>query len=163
VSRFDYFLGKLGVIAALVGMAAIGPAVLAYVIGVCCSLDLSVVKDTYPVLLASIAYGLLLTLSMGTFMLALSSLTQRSLYVGIAWAGTWIISGAVGSLLTTIHHEGVSHGLFEEFMTRWLAENPPPPGVRLYPYGPQVEWRAHADGKYGQRLAGISPDHEEEG
>src|SRR5205085_60244 len=39
LGRVDYFLGKLGVIAALVGAVAVVPAVFAYVLGVCFSLD----------------------------------------------------------------------------------------------------------------------------
>src|SRR5262249_3697055 len=59
LTRLDYFVGKLGVIAALVAAVAIVPAVLAYIIGICFSLDLGVVKDTYPVLLGSIGYGMI--------------------------------------------------------------------------------------------------------
>ena len=47
VTRFDYFLGKLGVIAALVAAVAVVPAAVAYVLGVCFSLDLTVVRDTW--------------------------------------------------------------------------------------------------------------------
>src|SRR5262245_42803006 len=42
LTRLDYFLGKLGVIGVLVAAVAVVPAVLAYVIGVCFSRDLSV-------------------------------------------------------------------------------------------------------------------------
>jgi ABC-2 type transport system permease protein len=131
LNRLDYFLGKLGVIGTLVAWVAVGPAVFAYVVGVCFSLDLSVVKDTYPLLLASVAYGLVVTLSAGTLILALSSLTRRSLYVGIAWAGLWVISGSVATILTAIHGESVRRGVYQEEMTRWLEENPPPPGVQM--------------------------------
>ena len=44
--RFDYFLGKLGVIGFFLGAVAIVPAVVAYVLGVVFSLDLGVVRDT---------------------------------------------------------------------------------------------------------------------
>lgn len=46
VTRLDYFLGKLGVIAALVAAVAVLPAVVAYVLGVCFSLNLTVVRVT---------------------------------------------------------------------------------------------------------------------
>jgi ABC-2 type transport system permease protein len=59
------------------------------------------------VLFASVAYGLVITLSVGTLMLALSSLTARSLYVGIAWAGLWLISGSVSSIMTEIHRDNL--------------------------------------------------------
>src|SRR5207245_8204448 len=105
LSRLDYFLGKLGIIGYLVGAIAIAPAAVAYVVGVCFSLDLSVVKDTYHVLLASVAYGLIITLSVGTLILALSSLSRRSMYVGITWAGFWIITSITGLILSTWHRE----------------------------------------------------------
>ena len=82
-------------------MAAVAvlPAVAAYVLGVCFSLDLSVIRDTWRLLPASILYGLVIVVSAGTLMLALSSLSRRSLYVGIAWVGLWIISSAVAGVL----------------------------------------------------------------
>jgi hypothetical protein len=144
LTRLDYFLGKLGVIAALVGAVAVGPALLAYVIGICFSLDVSVVPDTLGVLLASVAYGLVITLSAGTLILALSSLTRRSLYVGIAWAGLWIISGSVGTILVGIHQESVSRDIRQNEMALWLEENPPPPGVQMhgiFPAYPGLEWQ----------------------
>lgn len=167
LTRLDYFLGKLGVIGALVASVAVGPAVFAYVVGVCFCLDLSVVKDTYSVLLASVAYGLVITLSAGTLMLALSSLTRRSLYVGITWAGLWIISGMVGGMLTTIHTESVHREIWGREKNRWLDEHPPPPGARIdkmpngerYPVmktNPNPRTR-----KY--ELAGLRPEQEQEG
>ena len=99
LTRLDYFLGKLGVIAALVAAVAVVPAVAAYVLGVCFSLDLGVIRDTWRLLPASILYGLVIVVSAGTLMLALSSLSRRSLYVGIAWVGLWVISSAVAGVL----------------------------------------------------------------
>ena len=131
LNRFDYFLGKLGVIGVLVASVAVVPAVFAYVVGLCFSFDANVIKDTWTVLLASVAYGLVVTVSAGTLILAMSSLTRRSLYVGIAWAGFWIISGSVGSSLTGIHRDSVTQGLYADEMERWVAANPPPPGVQV--------------------------------
>src|SRR5260370_34049147 len=92
--RLSYFMGNLGVIGALVSAVAVGTAVFADVIGVCFSLDFSVVKDTYRILLGSIAYGVIITLSVGTLMLALSSLSRRSLYVGLLFFGLgWVRFG----------------------------------------------------------------------
>jgi hypothetical protein len=141
LTRLDYFLGKLGVIGALVGAVAVGPAAIAYVLGVCFSLDLSVVKDTYGVLLASVAYGLVITLSTGTLILALSSLTRRSLYVGIAWAGLWIISGSVGTIMTGIHRDSSRRGMLQEEMAHWVEKHPPPPGVQMHGPYPIRNWR----------------------
>jgi ABC-2 type transport system permease protein len=103
LTRLDYFMGKLGVIGALVAGVAVIPAVFAYIIGVCFSLDLKVVKDTYRVLLGSIAYGVVITLSVGMLMLALSTLSRRSVYVALMWFGIWWISSAVSLILTGFH------------------------------------------------------------
>jgi ABC-2 type transport system permease protein len=98
--RSDYFIGKLGVIGVYLAAVAIVPAVLAYALGVCFSLDLGVVKDTFRILMASVGYGLVVVLSAGTLMLALSSLSRSSLYVGAAWVGIWLVSNALGGILT---------------------------------------------------------------
>jgi ABC-2 type transport system permease protein len=98
--RFDYFVGKLGVIAVYVGAVAISPALIAYVLGIAFSLDLSVVKDTIRILAASVAYGLVIVFSVGTLMLALSSLSRKSRYFGAMWLGLWLISSAVSAALT---------------------------------------------------------------
>ena len=64
-------------------LVAVVPAAAAYVLGVCFSLDLTVIRDTWRLLPGSILYGLVIVVSAGTIMLALSSLSRRSLYVGI--------------------------------------------------------------------------------
>jgi ABC-type transport system involved in multi-copper enzyme maturation permease subunit len=140
LTRLDYFMGKLGVIGALIAMVAVGPAVFAYVVGVCFSLDLSVVKDTYMVLLGSIAYGVVVTLTVGTMILAMSSLSSRSLYVGIAWAGLCLISLAVSSILTGMNRQSATVGMMQREMRDWVAEHPPPPGVRMMGHYPQTKW-----------------------
>jgi ABC-2 type transport system permease protein len=116
LTRFDYFLGKLGVIGFFLGMVAIVPAVLAYVLGLLFSLDLSVVKDTWRLLAASIVYGLVIVVSAGTLMLALSSLSRSSRYVGLFWVGIWIISGAVGTILGNMHEESARRQVFNAQM-----------------------------------------------
>jgi ABC-2 type transport system permease protein len=121
LTRLDYFLGKLGVIAALVAAVAVVPAVFAYLVGVIFSLDLGVVADTYPVLLGSAAYGVLITLSAGTFMLALSSLSRRSLYVGIAWFGVWWVSNGVAGMLTGLQMESVRRDLLQQELEKARA------------------------------------------
>jgi hypothetical protein len=164
LTRFDYFLGKLGVIGALVASVAVVPAVVAYVVGIFFCLDLSVVKDTYPVLLGSVAYGLVITLSAGTLILALSSLTRRTLYVGITWAGLWLISAAVGGILSTIHGESLRLEIHATEMNRWLDEHPPPPGTQMNRGGNWSHPVLKPNPKTGRyQLAGLQPNQEKEG
>jgi hypothetical protein len=123
----------------LVASVAVAPAVCAYVVGVCFSLDLGVVRDTYQVLPASVAYGLIITLSVGSLMLALSSLTRRSFYVGITWVGLWIISASVAAAMIGMHQQTARRAAQEADLAHWLAEHPPPPGVRMNGLYPTIE------------------------
>jgi ABC-2 type transport system permease protein len=98
--RLDYFLGKLGVIAAFLGVVSIVPAVVAYALGVAFSFELSVLRDTLPILLGALAYGVIIVVSAGTLMLAISSLTRNSRFVAALWVGLWIVSGIASNVLT---------------------------------------------------------------
>ncbi|MHB1422527.1 MAG: ABC transporter permease [Gemmataceae bacterium] len=164
LTRLDYFLGKLGVIGALVLSVAVGPALFAYLVGLCFCLDLSAVKDTYTVLLGSLAYGLIITLSAGTLILALSSLTKRSLYVGITWAGLWIISSVVAQTMTDIHRQSLQRELEVQEMNRWMAENPLPEGAQTSQHGGRTYPSMRIDPKTHKRqLIGLRPDREAAG
>jgi ABC-2 type transport system permease protein len=96
--RFDYFMGKLGVIAVFLAAVAIVPAVLAYLLGVIFSLDLSIVPETVRYLAASILYGLVVVVSAGMLVLALSSLSRNSRYVGMFWVGLWMLSDMLAGM-----------------------------------------------------------------
>jgi ABC-2 type transport system permease protein len=99
VRRLDYLAGKLGVIAAFVGIVMIVPVLLAYGLGLGFSLDPNVLGDTWRVLAASLAYGAIVVLSSGTLMLAVSSLSRNSRYVGVIWVGIWVVSGVASTVL----------------------------------------------------------------
>jgi ABC-2 type transport system permease protein len=103
--RIDYFLGKLGVIGAFIGMVMIVPSLIAYVLGLLFSLDLSIIKDTFGLLLCAIAYGVLIAVASGLLMLALSSLSRNSRYVGLFWIGLLIMSSTVAGILNLIDME----------------------------------------------------------
>jgi ABC-2 type transport system permease protein len=100
--RIDYFLGKLGIIVAFLGMVMIVPAVTAYILGMLFSLDITILRDTFPILLASIAYGLIISVSAGLLVLAMSALSRNSRYVALAWVAIWFVSGITASILQQI-------------------------------------------------------------
>lgn len=107
--RIDYFVGKLGVIVALLGAIMIVPSVIAYVLGMLFSLDITILRDTFGILLAAIAYGLVVSISAGTLILALSSLSRNSRYVALMWVGMWIVTGAVSTVLHIAYDEDLDH------------------------------------------------------
>jgi len=85
--RIDYFLGKLGIIAVFLAMVVVLPAVVAYGLGLLFSLDITIIRDTFKLLLASVAYGLVIAVSAGLLVLALSSLSRSSRYTALFWLG----------------------------------------------------------------------------
>lgn len=103
--RMDYFVGKLGVIVALLSAVMIVPCIVAYVLGLLFSLDITIVRDTSRILLASITYGLVIAISAGMLMLALSSLSRNSRYVALFWMAIWILTGILSLVLMQIEHE----------------------------------------------------------
>jgi ABC-2 type transport system permease protein len=100
--RVDYFLGKLGIIAAFLAMVVILPSVVAYGLGLLFSLDITIIRDTFEVLLASIAYGLVIAVSAGLLMLALSSLSRSSRYTALFWLGFCLVGVSLAFVLTQI-------------------------------------------------------------
>ena len=102
VRRFEYFLGKLGVIAVYLSVVTILPVLLAFVLGFGFSLDPTVIRDTARILVASLAYGAIVVVSAGTLMLAFSSLSRNSRYVGAMWLGFWLVGNLGSGVLTQI-------------------------------------------------------------
>lgn len=100
LTRLDYFAGKLATIAAFLAAVMIVPAVLTYGIGLAFSLDYRMVADTYRIVPACIAYGLVVVLVGGLFMLAISSLSRKSLGVAMTWIGLWLVGSFVTMPLT---------------------------------------------------------------
>jgi ABC-2 type transport system permease protein len=126
--RLDYLFGKLGVIGFFLAGVVILPAIFAYILGVGFSFQLSIIQETYRLLGASVLYGMIIAVSAGTFMLALSSLSRRSIYVGMTWLGFWIVTTTLAGLLTVIYRETIFSQFRNEAMTAWRKDNPPPEG-----------------------------------
>jgi ABC-2 type transport system permease protein len=120
--RTDYFLGKLGVIVALLGAVIIVPSFVAYVLGLLFSLDITILRDTSGILLASVTYGLVIAVSAGMLMLALSSLSRNSRYVALLWMGIWILTSTVSLVLVTIHQEQRQHEAGVRSRVFWADE-----------------------------------------
>lgn len=97
--RFDYFLGKWGIIAFFLSLVTTGPVILGYLLAVALSLDATIVRDTWHIFVGAVVWSIVVMLSSGTLMLAISSLSRNSRYVSIIFAAFWLVlstaSGAV--------------------------------------------------------------------
>ncbi len=105
ITRFEYFLGKFGVIAIFMTLALLVPVVAAYVFGVLFSLSFDVVRTTWPLLVGSIIYSLIVTLSASTLMLAMSALSKNSLRVATMWILFLVISHSTASVIEGIYRD----------------------------------------------------------
>ncbi len=103
--RIDYFVGKLGVIGWFLGMVIVFPTLLAYGLGMLFSLDITILWDTFPLLLACLAYGAVIILSAGALMLAFSALTRNSRYVALFWVALWFVTSIIASILDSVASE----------------------------------------------------------
>jgi ABC-2 type transport system permease protein len=129
--RIDYFAGKLGVVVYFLGLVLVVPSVIAYVLGLLFSLDWTIVRDTFSLLLASVGYGIVMSVSAGLLILALSSLSRNSRYVGLLWLGVWFVSSIVGSVLETVNEdqrrgEAERHAAEAQFAAQVAAKNQTP-------------------------------------
>lgn len=131
--RIDYFVGKLGVVGWFLAMVIIFPPVIAYVFGLAFSLDLTIIKDTLPLLLASVAYAVVIVVSAGALILALSSLSRNSRYVALFWIALWFVSLAVGNLLDAIYAEQTRHQVYQRQYAMQSQQMAQPPGKPLTP------------------------------
>jgi ABC-2 type transport system permease protein len=107
--RIDYFAGKLGVIVTVIGLAIIIPSIAAYTLGLLFSLDITIVRDTFRILVAAVVYGLVIAVSAGMLMLALSSLSRNSRHVSLLWVSIWIVTSTVAAVLVSVAHEQRMH------------------------------------------------------
>ena len=105
IRRIDYFVGKLGVIVVFLALVMIVPSVVGYIAGLFFSLDITIIRDTFAILLGAVAFGLLVSISAGALVLALSCLSRNSRYVALLWLGLWFVSGVVGTVLQAVDQQ----------------------------------------------------------
>jgi ABC-2 type transport system permease protein len=119
--RIDYFLGKLGVIAGFMGMMMVVPVVVAYVLGLLFSLDATIVRDTFGLLLSAVLYGVVVSVSAGMLVLALSALAKNSRYVVLMWLGVWFLSFLLSLMLAGAEQDQRRHAYNRQYMEDWQA------------------------------------------
>jgi ABC-2 type transport system permease protein len=90
-------------------MVIILPSLIAYVLGLLFSLDITIIRDTFHILVASVAYGLAIAVSAGLLMLALSSLTRNSRYISLLWFAVWIGTFAISAILESANQQHRRH------------------------------------------------------
>ncbi len=100
VSRVDYLLGKVGVLAAIVSLVTLLPALVLWVVGVVVSPSVWVAVATWDLPLRILAAAAAVTIPTVLLALAFSSLTAESRFAAFAWFATWVACWIAHGALT---------------------------------------------------------------
>lgn len=100
LTRFDYVAGKLCVVGFWVAMVTVIPTLVLYGLSVLASPSVETLAQTWTVVPRVLAYSVLLMLATGAPMLALSSLTSNTRFLGFLWAGIWVMSHVASGILS---------------------------------------------------------------
>ncbi len=90
ISRGDYIIGKIGVLAAIVSLITLVPALVLWVVGVLVSPSIQVAMATWDLPLRIAAAAAAVTIPTVLLALAYSSLTAESRIAAFAWFATWV-------------------------------------------------------------------------
>lgn len=129
--RIDYFVGKWAIIAFFISMVTIVPTIVAYIFGVLFSLNWAGSLRELPIAIAAVAYGLIICISAGTLMLALSALSRNLRYVALMWLGLWFITGVVSDVLEANHHQALRSDYRHQFPIHDAPIPGAPPGALI--------------------------------
>ncbi|MFM7136212.1 MAG: ABC transporter permease subunit [Planctomycetota bacterium] len=100
VSRGDYVLGKIAVLAAIVSLVTLVPAIVLWLIGVLVSPSVWVAVATWDLPLRILAAAAVVTIPTVLLALAYSSLTAETRIAAFAWFATWVACWITHGALT---------------------------------------------------------------
>jgi ABC-type transport system involved in multi-copper enzyme maturation permease subunit len=164
VSRTAYILGKIGVLATVMGLVTLVPALVLWVLGVLVSPSISVAAATWDLPLRIIAAATAVTVPTVLLALAFSSLTAESRIATFAWFATWvacwITHGALSSADGSVRWRPPSQA-FQDALNEDGIEDLPQALRRQSRDPRRLGWLAHAAGIDGStdRWAWLSLFH----
>ncbi|MFO0066846.1 MAG: hypothetical protein ACK523_12885 [Pirellulaceae bacterium] len=102
IDRWEYILGKFGVVAFFLLLISTGPALLLYLVGLLLSPSLSVFWMTWDLPLRILVASACLIIPTTLGALAISSMTLESRYAAFSWFAIWLMGHVAYSSLTAI-------------------------------------------------------------
>jgi ABC-2 type transport system permease protein len=143
VSRGGYILGKFGVLAAIVVVITLLPAVMLWLVGVLVSPSLSVVAATWDLPLRTIGAAVAVTVPTVLLALAYSSMTAESRIATFAWFATWVACWIAHGALTGADMAAATKQGAAAIDVDPFADDPPASRLRTEP---RLGWLARAAG-----------------
>ena len=158
VSKGDYIVGKVGVLAVIVGLVTLLPALVLWVVGVMVSPSLWVALATWDLPLRIVAAAAVVTVPTVLLALAFSSLTAETRIATFAWFATWVACWIAHGALV-----GADAAARARPNATVAADDPFDDGAGRGPArrGPRIDWLARAAGLDGRpdRWAWLSLYH----
>lgn len=102
ITRQDYLIGKLGVLAFFLALPTLVPALLLYLLAILFQANLSYFRDNPWVPASIVGYALAIIFTYALVMLALSSLSKSSRFAGINFAAVFFFSQILYGILSGI-------------------------------------------------------------
>ena len=166
VTRGDYILGKVAVLAAIVSLVTFVPAIVLWLIGVLVSPSVWVAVSTWDLPLRILGAAVAVTLPTVLLALAYSSLTPETRIAAFAWFATWVACWITHGALTGADLAAASRPSPAAAVDVAAGgEDPFDDGPRVVVRGPRgrrpLGWLTRAAGLDGSRdrWAWLSPFH----
>jgi ABC-type transport system involved in multi-copper enzyme maturation permease subunit len=105
ISRSEYVLGKLGVIAFFVCTVTLFPAIMLYVVSIGMSQGVSIILPTCGVLFKVLLASIVIIVPSGLMMLLLSSLFHQNRFPFVIWFTIWVMGFFTYGMLNNMPNE----------------------------------------------------------
>lgn len=115
INRFDYFLGKAGVVIGLLALTWLGPTLAAWTLGNLLAPNWEYFFYSFPALLNALQYICFSTLFLGVMALGISAISSKEKSTTAAWIIVWLVGNAFvpigGATKDWLQHFSFSHNL----------------------------------------------------
>ncbi len=104
LTRFDYMLGKFGVVFSILCLLWVVPILAAWLMGNFLSPDLSFFYHSFPALLRALLVTLITVVSLSLLAMAISALAKKSSVAIVLWIFVWIFSGVIANTSSQVKY-----------------------------------------------------------
>lgn len=105
LTRLDYFLGHYLSVCTFGLYAVLAPTLLICVVAGFSSPEFAFFKNDWDLIVATVAYSLVVVGTLSAITLAISSLVRRKSFALVALVGLLVCTGAIGAILRNLQHD----------------------------------------------------------
>jgi ABC-type transport system involved in multi-copper enzyme maturation permease subunit len=106
ITRRDYILGKLAVIASFLALVFLAPVLLLFLFAVGVSPDMTFLRENWWLVAPILGYGLMVVGITSLFIVALSSTSRSGRIVGVSFIAVVIFAGMISQIMSLVLRTG---------------------------------------------------------